>query len=168
MVHGVIAELAQRHPFRAIVPVSATGGDNLAALQAAIVGELPESPPLFGPEDRTDRSLDFRIAETIREKLTLELNQEVPYGIAVEVEQRVEDEGRTEVSAVIWVERKGQKAIVIGDKGGTLKEAGRLARLDMEEMFDAKVHLETWVKVREGWSDDEKALRSLGFDESED
>ena len=87
--------------------------------------------------------------------------------LTVEIE-KFEVEGRLHrISAVIWVERKGQKAIVIGDKGGTLKEAGRLARLDMEEIFDAKVHLETWVKVREGWSDDERALRSLGFDEGE-
>ena len=159
-----IAELAQRHPFRAIVPVSATGGDNLAALQAAIVGELPESPPLFGPEDRTDRSLDFRIAETIREKLTLELNQEVPYGIAVEVEQRVEDEGRTEVSAVIWVDREGQKPIVIGAGGERLKRVGSAARRELNALTGRRFHLTLWVKVRENWADNAQALKSLGLE----
>lgn len=159
-----IAELAQRHPFRAIVPVSATGGDNLESLQAAIVAELPESPPLFGPEDRTDRSLDFRIAETIREKLTLELNQEVPYGIAVEVEQRVEDEGRTEVSAVIWVDREGQKPIVIGAGGERLKRVGTAARRELNALTGRRFHLTLWVKVRENWADNAQALKALGLE----
>ena len=126
-----IAELAQRHPFRAIVPVSATGGDNLEPLKQAIVAQLPESPALFGQEDRAERPLAFRIAETIREKLTFELDQEVPYGIAVDVESINEEDGQMVVSAVIWVDRSGQKPIVIGAGGERLKRVGSAARREL-------------------------------------
>ena len=109
-----LQELAQRHAFAALVPVSALKGVNLDDLRATIATQLPAAPALFPADTTTDRSMDFRIAELIREKLTLELNQEVPYGIAIEVESLTEEEGRVIVDAAIWVDRPGQKPIVIG------------------------------------------------------
>ena len=159
-----IAELAARHGFRAVVPVSAQRGDNLEPLVAAIAAGLPESPQLFDEEDRTDRDLRFRIAEIVREKLTLELNQEVPYGIAVEVEKMAEEEGRQVVHAVVWVDREGQKPIVIGAGGARMKRVGTAARRELVQLLGQRVHLELWVKVRENWADNATALRSLGLE----
>jgi len=159
-----IAELAARHGFRAVVPVSAQRTDGLERLVAAIAAQLPESPQLFDEQDRTDRDLRFRIAEIVREKLTLELNQEVPYGIAVEVEKMEEEEGRQLVHAVIWVDREGQKPIVIGAGGARLKRVGSSARRELVQLLGQRVHLELWVKVRENWADNATALRSLGLE----
>ncbi len=159
-----IAELAKRFDFADIVPLSALKEDNVDALRRAIVGKLPESAPLFNETDRTDRGLDFRVAETIREKLTLELNQEVPYGIAVEVEKTEEDGARLMVTAVIWVDREGQKPIVIGPKGERLKRVGRSARLELNRLTGRRLHLELWVKVRENWADNARDLRHLGLE----
>ena len=159
-----IEALAKRHDFRAIVPISATSGDNLDRLKQTIAQELPESPPLFGPEDSTDKPLSFRIAETIREKLTLELNQEVPYGIAVEVESIGEEDGQKVVSAVIWVDREGQKPIVIGAGGERLKRVGTSARRELNALTGDRYHLTLWVKVRENWADNAQALKALGLE----
>mgnify|MGYP003782413147 FL=1 len=164
-----IEALAARHAFRAIVPVSATRRDNLEPLISAITAELPESPQLFDEQDRTDRDLRFRITEIIREKLTLELNQEVPYGIAVEIEKMAEepmDSGGTRqlIHAVIWVDREGQKPIVIGARGERLKRVGSSARRDIIALLGQRCHLELWVKVRENWADNAQALRSLGLE----
>ncbi len=159
-----IEALSKRHDFRAIVPISATSGANLDRLKQTIAAELPESPPLFGPEDRTDRPLTFRIAETIREKLTLELNQEVPYGIAVEVESIGEEDGQKVVSAVIWVDRDGQKPIVIGAGGERLKRVGSAARRELNALTNERYHLTLWVKVRENWADNAQALKTLGLE----
>ena len=164
-----IEALAARHAFRAIVPVSATRRDNLEPLISAITAELPESPQLFDEQDRTDRDLRFRITEIIREKLTLELNQEVPYGIAVEIEKMAEepmDSGGTRqlIPAVIWVDREGQKPIVIGARGERLKRVGSSARRDIIALLGQRCHLELWVKVRENWADNAQALRSLGLE----
>ena len=167
-----LGQLAGRFAFRAIVPVSAPAGDNLDALCDAVVAELPESPPLFGPDDVTDRDVRFKIAEIVREKLTLEVNQEVPYGIAVEVESLSEGEregeerGQLEVSTVIWVDREGQKPIVIGAGGERLKRVGRAARREINALLGRRVHLVLWVKVRENWADNAQALRALGMEGS--
>jgi GTPase len=159
-----LAELAQRHEFAEIVPLSALKGENVDALVRAIAKHLPESPPLFPAEQVTDRDRNFRIAEAIREKLTLELDREVPYGIAVEVERVEEDGGQLAVSAVIWVDRAGHKPIVIGAKGERLKRIGRAARLELNRTLGTRLHLELWVKVREDWADNARALQQLGLE----
>ena len=160
-----MATLAASHEFRAIVPISAQKGDNLEELRRAILAELPVGVALFPPEQLTDRSERFRIAETIREKLTLELNEELPYGIAVEIESVQENEdGQFEVSAVIWVDRAGQKPIVIGAGGERLKRIGRAARMELNKLLGKRFHLTLWVKVREDWADDARALALLGME----
>jgi GTP-binding protein Era len=159
-----LAELAGRHAFNAIVPVSALREENIAELRGVIAAQLPHAPPLYPAGELTDRSLGFRIAETIREKLTLELNQEVPYGIAVEVERVAEEEGMLSVDAAIWVDRAGQKPIVIGARGERLKRVGRAARLALNALLGRRLHLNLWVKVRANWADNARALRELGVE----
>jgi GTP-binding protein Era len=159
-----LGELGARHAFLAIVPVSALKADNIADLRSTIAAHLPRSPALFPDGERTDRSLTFRIAEIIREKLTLELNQEVPYGIAVEVERLTEEDNQLVVDAAIWVDREGQKPIVIGARGERLKRVGRAARLALNEILGRRLHLNLWVKVRENWADNARALRELGVE----
>jgi len=160
----LLEELSRRAPFIEVIPTSATKRDNLSRLPDLIVGHLPLSPPHFPPHQITDRSEQFHIAEIIREKLTLRLHQELPYGVTVEIERFVQEEGRWMVNAIIWVERRGQKAIVIGQGGLQLKEIGRAARLEIAQLCNGSVHLELWVKVKENWSDSEAALRQLGYD----
>ncbi|HQR24011.1 MAG TPA: GTPase Era [Steroidobacteraceae bacterium] len=162
-----IAEVSAKADFAQVVPLSALKRKNLDRLPELIAGYLPESPLLFPPEQVTDVSDRFMAAEIVREKLTRRLQEEVPYGLVVEVEGMgpAEDEpGKLVIQAVIWVERAGQKAIVIGKGGELLKEVGRAARLDLKHYFGKPVHLELWVKVREGWSDDESALRRFGYE----
>jgi GTPase len=159
-----IGALAARYEFLAIVPVSALKSDNVADLRDTIAAHLPESPALFPAGEVTDRGTPFRIAELIRERLTLELNQELPYGIAVEVEQLQEQDGQLMVDASIWVDREGQKPIVIGARGERLKRVGRAARLAVNEMLGRRTHLNLWVKVRENWADNARALKELGLE----
>jgi len=160
-----LAQLSKRHAFRAIVPVSASKGDNLADLLRVIVEALPPGEAMFPADQLTDRSESFRIAETIREKLTHELVEELPYGVAVEIEQIVlEEDGRKAVSAVIWVDRAGQKPIVIGAEGSRLKRIGRAARLELNQLLGGRFHLTLFVKVREDWADDARALQQLGVE----
>jgi len=159
-----LAELAARHEFLAVVPVSALRAQNIEDLRDTIAAQLPRSAPLYPQGELTDRGPGFRIAETIREKLTLELNQEVPYGIAVEVPRMSEEEGVLSVDAVIWVDREGQKPIVIGARGERLKRVGRAARLAVNGMLGRRVHLNLWVKVRANWADNARALRELGVE----
>ena len=157
-----IARLAARAKFLAVVPISALRADNLEPLRRAILAALPEGARLYPPGQVTDRSERFRIAELIREKLTLELVEELPYGIAVEVESyAATDDGRVEVGAVVWVDREGQKPIVIGAGGERLKRIGRAARLELNHLFGQRYHLTLWVKVRENWADDARALKLL-------
>jgi GTP-binding protein Era len=160
-----LAALGGRHAFREIVPVSALKRDNLEDLRRVVIELLPVGEPLFPADQLTDRSDAFRIAETIREKLTLELHEEVPYGIAVELD-RVEkqEDDRTVVSATIWVDREGQKPIVIGADGARLKRVGRAARIELNRVLGGRFHIELWVKVREDWADDARALRQLGVE----
>ena len=159
-----LATLAARHDFLEIVPMSAQKEADVRRLAELIARHLPESPPLFPPDQVTDRSLSFRIAEVIREKLTLELHEELPYGIAVEIEGLGEEEGQLVVSAVIWVDRSGQKPIVIGAKGERLKRIGSLARRELNTLLDRRLHLTLWVKVREDWADNAQALKQLGLE----
>src|SRR5690606_35895181 len=160
-----LAQLATRHDFAEVVPLSALVAADAHRLLDLIVRHLPRSPPLFPPEQLTDRSENFRISEIIREKLTLELNEELPYGIAVEVEATgEEDDGQLVVSAVIWVDRPGHKPIVIGARGERLKRVGSAARRELNELLRRRLHLRLWVKVREAWADSAQALRQLGVD----
>lgn len=159
-----IEELNRRARFAEVVPLSALKRSNIEQLPATIARYLPVSPPHFPDDQVTDRSDEFQAAEIVREKLTLRLRQELPYGVTVILEQFKEEDGRLLVNAVIWVERSGQKAIVIGNAGEQLKEVGRAARLEMVERFKRPVHLELWVKVKENWSDNETALRQLGYE----
>ena len=159
-----LAELAARHAFLAIVPVAALKSDNIEDLRRTIAAHLPLAPALFPDGELTDRGLAFRIAELIREKLTLELNQEVPYGVAVEVERLTPEAEQLIVDAAIWVDRAGQKPIVIGAHGERLKRVGRAARLALNGMLGRRVHLNLWVKVRENWADNARALKELGVE----
>jgi GTP-binding protein Era len=159
-----IEEAGRRAQFAEVVPLSALKRSNIEQLPTIIARYLPQSPPHFPDDQLTDRSDQFQAAEIVREKLTLRLRQELPYGITVVIEQFKEEDGRLLINAVIWVERSGQKAIVIGHGGEQLKEVGRAARLEMVELFKRPVHLELWVKVKENWSDNETALRQLGYE----
>jgi GTP-binding protein Era len=159
-----IAEMAEKMPASGIVPVSALESDNLDRLADAVGARLPVAPPLFAPDVLTDRDEPFHAAEVVREKLTLKLREELPYGISVQIERFADEGGRVSIHAVIWVERAGQKAIVIGQGGERLKEIGRLARIELNDLWQRSVHLELWVKVKENWADNEMALRQFGYD----
>ena len=159
-----IEELSRRAHFAEVIPLSGLKGSNVQVLPGLIAKYLPVSPPHFPLDQVTDRSPEFQASEIVREKLTLRLHQELPYGLTVQIERFVREGGRLLVNAVIWVERAGQKAIVIGQGGEQLKEVGRAARLEMVELFGMPVHLELWVKVKENWSDSEAALRQLGYE----
>lgn len=158
-----IQTLAALHDFADIVPLSALKRDNLDRFEACVVQHLPEQPLIFPEDQITDRSERFLAAERVREKLFRKLGQEVPYGLTVEIEQFKQEGNLRRIHALIWVERDSHKAIVIGKGGRVLKEVGAEARRELEKLFDSKVHLELWVKVKEGWADDERALRSLGY-----
>ena len=162
-----LQRLAGKFAFAAIVPLSARKGDNVDKLEAEVLARLPVGAALFPDDQVTDRSQRFIAAELIREKLMRRLGEELPYAVTVEIEQFVVDGAMLRIHAVIWVEKEGQKAIVIGKGGAMLKEIGQRAREDMEKIFDAKVFLETWVRVKEGWSEDERLLRKLGYDDRE-
>lgn len=159
-----IAEMSQRHEFREVVPVSAKTGENMERLIEVLPEYLPHGEPLFPADSITDRDRNFRIAEVIREKLTLSLRQEVPYGLTVQVERFEEDEAGIAIHATIWVERDSQKGIVVGKGGRLLKQVGRAARLELREEYRRPVHLELWVKVKENWADNERDLLRLGYD----
>jgi GTP-binding protein Era len=155
--------LSEKFKFQDIVPISARKGTNVDVLQEVVMKLLPEGPHYFPEEMSTDRGTGFRAAELIREKLIRILGEELPYSTTVEIES-FKEEGRLQtIHAIIWVEREGQKPIVIGVQGARLKEIGTRARLDMEKLFGKKIHLKLWVKVRDGWSNDERALASLGY-----
>jgi GTPase len=161
----MLQEAGGRADFTEVVPVSAERGENLERLRVLLEKAVPIGPPLFPPEQWSNRDERFHIAEIVREKLMRRLREELPYGLAVEIERLAESEqGRLEVGAVVWVERETHKAIVIGKGGEMLKAAGQAARLELKARFDRPVHLEIWVKVREHWTDSESDLRRLGYD----
>jgi GTPase len=163
----ILTALAQKHEFLELVPLSALKRDRVKDLPAMIAGHLPVSPPLYPPEMLTDRSLQFRATEIVREKLMRHLSQEVPYGLTVELErEQVTEDGRIELHVVIWVEREGQKKIVIGEGGQVLKSVGTQARSELNRLYQTRTHVNLWVKVRENWSDDLRKLQSLGYDAS--
>jgi GTP-binding protein Era len=159
-----IAEAAARYPFAAVVPVSAEKRRQLDGLLGEIERRLPEGEPLFEADQFTDRSVRFLAAESVREKAFRLLGDELPYGIAVTIERWDEDERRAEIVATLLVEREAHKGIVIGAGGAKLREIGRLARLDIEKLLGKPVHLQTHVRVRRGWSEDARALKSLGYE----
>ncbi len=161
-----LAEMSQRYEFAEVIPISARKGDNVDRLSELLPGFLPDSEPLF-PEDMvTDRSRSFRAAEVIREKLMLDLRQEVPYGLTVQIERYDEGASGIEIFATIWVERDSQKGIVVGKDGSVLRKVGRAARLDLKAELGVPVHLELWVKVKANWADSEKDLMRLGYEVS--
>lgn len=160
-----LASLQQKGDFAAIVPLSALRKQNIDALEREIVSRLPERDFLFPEDQITDKSMRFLAAEIVREKIMRQLGDELPYATAVEVEEFVEDKGILHISALILVERRGQKLILIGEGGSRLRSIGSEARRDMEKLFDGKVMLRLWVKIKSGWSDDDRALKSLGYDD---
>ena len=155
--------LSERFPKAEIVPLSALRSTNLESLEKVIVERLPEGEHFFEEDQITDRSSRFLAAEIVREKVMRQLGAEIPYAVTVEVEEFAQQGNVLHISAAILVERDGQKRILIGTKGERIKQIGQAARLDMEKLFDSKVMLNLWVKVKSGWSDDERALRSLGY-----
>ncbi len=158
-----IALMSARLDFEEIVPLSALRETNLEQLLALLPPFLPDSPPLFPEDMHTDRTREFHAAEVIREKLTLMLHQELPYGLTVQVERYLDEESGITVNAIIWVERDSQKGIVVGKQGSVLKKVGRAARLELKEQLGCNVHLELWVKVKSNWADNEKDLSNLGY-----
>lgn len=157
--------LSERLNADAIVPLSALRGTNLDRLHELILGYLPASQHFYEEDQFTDRSARFMVAEIVREKITRQLGDELPHQMAVEIEEYRDDGKTLHIGALILVEREGQKRILIGNKGDRIKQIGQQAREDIEALLDAKVMLRLWVKVKSGWSDDERALRSLGYDD---
>ena len=161
---AAIDAMSKRHDFVEIIPVSARKRDNLDVVAASIRGHLPESPPLFPADMQTDRSPEFHAAEVIRERLTVHLRDELPYGLTVQVEKYSQERDRLTVHAVIWVERDSQKGIVVGKGGQMLKKIGQEARLSLAKHLHQPVHLELWVKVKDNWADSEQDLMKLGYE----
>ena len=161
-----LQELAGKGQFEAILPVSALRRHNVEELEQEILKFLPVSERFFPEDQITDRSQRFLAAEIVREKIMRQLGEEIPYSISVEIEEFALDGEILHISALIFVERKGQKIILVGEGGSRLRSIGTDARRDMELLFDCKIMLRLWVKVKSGWSDDERALLSLGYDDA--
>lgn len=161
-----LQKMADKYPFVEIVPLSATQGDNVDQLNASVAKYLPESVHLFPCDQVTDRGERFLVTEIIREKLIRHLGEEVPHSIAITLDKYIIEDNVRHISVVVWVEREGQKKIVIGKNGAVLKKIGTLARKELEDYFEQKVFLQCWVKVKKQWSDDVRALRYFGVDES--
>lgn len=160
-----IAELNGRYVFDAIIPVSAKKRDGLAGLEEKLLQKLHAGTAHFDEDQLTDKSLRFLVAERIREQLFLRLQDEIPYALTVEIELYKEKDNVLEINAVIWVERSSQKGIVIGAGGGRLKEVGEAARKSIIKLVGKRVFLQLWVKVKTGWSDDERILQHFGYNE---
>lgn len=158
-----LENISGKYDFTAVVPLSARKGDNLEPLEKQVIACLPEGEHIFPDDQLTDRSERFFAAELIREQLTRRYAKEIPYALTVEIEKFEEEGNLYRIDALIWVERQGQKNIIIGAKGEALKEVGTQARKEMEKFFDKKVFLQLWVKVKKSWSSDEGALSRLGY-----
>jgi len=163
-VLGFIDSMQKRHDFAEIVPLSAQTGANCDSLVKALKPYLPESDLLFPEDQITDKSVRFIVGELIREQIMQRLHQEIPYSVAVEIEQFDEQPSLVRIGAVIWVERDGQKAIVIGKKGQMLKAIGSHARTSIEAFLEKKVYLRLWVKVSEDWQNDSRRWQQFGVD----
>lgn len=159
----VMQKISNIVPKFEIIPVSALEKENIDYLESFVVDKLPLGLPQFPDDQLTDKSMRFITAEIIREKLFRVLTQELPYSITVSVDHYREETDLTRISATIWVERKSQKAIVIGKGGVQLKKTGSLARADIERLVETKVYLQLWVKIREDWADDERSLAAFGY-----
>lgn len=160
-----LQKLTEKLAVAEIVPMSALRNTNLDRLEQLIIERLPEGIHMYPEDQITDRSSRFMAAEIVREKITRQLGDELPYEMAVEIEEFKQEGNLLNISALILVERDGQKKILIGDKGARIKLIGTEARIDMEKLFEMKIMLKLWVKVKSGWSDDERALRSLGYND---
>lgn len=159
--------VAEAVPKAVLYPVSATRGEGTEALLSAVVELLPEGPPLYDQDEVSTAPVRFMAAEIVREKLFMALGEELPYSLAVDVEDWDESTtpGLTRIQAVIYVAREGHKGMVIGKGGAVLKRVGSEARAEIMDMLERKVHLELWVKVRQGWTGDKGFARSLGLGE---
>lgn len=160
-----LSTLSEKLTFAEIIPISALREINIDALEKEVERRLPAAVHFFPEDQITDRSSRFLAAEIVREKITRQLGDELPYQMTVEIEEFSHQGDIIHIGALILVERDGQKRILIGEKGAKIKQIGQQARIDMESLFDCKVMLKTWVKIKSGWSDDERALRSLGYDD---
>ncbi len=156
-----IQQLATRRQFAEIIPLAVLTGHNMSTVENCVAKYLPEGPFMFPEDQVTDRSSRFLAAELIREKITRQLGDELPYEVSVEIEKFVQEGAVLHIHGLILVDKAGQKQIIIGHQGDRLKTIGKAARLDMENAFDSKVMLNLWVKVKSGWADDERALQSL-------
>ncbi|WAK02918.1 GTPase Era [Methylobacter sp. YRD-M1] len=159
------AEAQHRFSFEHLIPISALKGTNLDQLEKAVMELLPEGELIYPEDQITDRPERFLCAEIVREKLTRRLGDELPYALTVEIERYEEKPGIAKIYAIIWVERSTQKNIVIGKEGEMLKKIGTDARHDIEKLIGQKVYLQLWVKIKKGWSDNERALQNLGFND---
>lgn len=158
--------LPKPEKLRELIPLSARNGKNVDVLEKMLIEIVPDGQHQFDADDFTDRSMRFLASELVREQLTRMLAQELPYSLSVEIEQFEVEENLYRVGAVIWVEKSSQKGIVIGKGGAQLKDIGTRSRKAMETLFGQKVFLQMWVKVKEGWADDLRALQSLGYDDN--
>ncbi len=158
-----LKKLSGKMNFKEIIPISALSRNSLRPLEQCIKDLLPECPFQYPDDQVTDKTQCFFAAEFVREKLIKRLGDELPYSLTVTIDSFVEKEKIIHIDAIIWVATRGQKAIVIGQQGEGLKAVGTQARRDMERMFDCKVFLRTWVKVKDKWMDNEFAIKQLGF-----
>ncbi|MET0068600.1 MAG: GTPase Era [Candidatus Thiodiazotropha sp.] len=167
MLLPYLSEMAERHTFVEIVPLSAKTGKNLDTLEQLVLHALPVGENFYPQDQLTDRPEKFFAAELIREQITRRYAKELPYAVSIEIERFEELSGLYRINAVIWVEKTGQKGILIGKDGRALKEVATQARKAMQQFFECKVHLELWVKVKKSWSSDEAAMVRLGYGETQ-
>jgi len=160
----LLQDISKRAEFEEIIPISALKGDNITSLEKVVESLLPITPAMFPEDQLTDRSTRFVVAEIVREKFIEHLGQELPYRLTIEIEYFEESTQEVNIGAVIWVERKGQKGIVIGKQGRIMKSVGIEARNELQTLLGLKVNLKLWAKVKEGWSNNTRALTALGYD----